>query len=316
MNNSSLISIIIPTYNRAHLIGKTLDSILMQTYENWECIIVDDGSSDNTKEIVSKYEKDSRFKYFERPKNSIKGPNSCRNFGFQMSKGSWINWLDSDDFYKKNALEVFFNSKDQNTDVVVANLVKVDVLSNQIIGYNRTNTSNLFQNYYTGFTSFYVCGPLWKREFLEEAKELFDENIRFLDDWDFNLRMLYRKPEIKFVDQILIQYNIDLDSLSNQIYKLNVTEIQSEIVAREKQLKIIKENQLIDYTTCLLFTRERYKIIFRDLLIKNGHGEMKRKLFFKLLQKDFELKNFVLPVKTAFGYLSFSLFNKGYFFFK
>ena len=76
-----LVSIIIPTYNRAHLIGETLDSVLAQTYQNWECIIVDDGSSDNTDEVIGAYvEKDSRFKYYHRSDKDLpKEPSASRN---------------------------------------------------------------------------------------------------------------------------------------------------------------------------------------------------------------------------------------------
>ena len=311
-----VISIIIPTYNRAHSIVNTLESILEQTISNWECIIVDDGSSDNTQEKISKYTADPRFSYYQRPETITKGPNSCRNFGFEMSAGLWINWMDSDDIYKKNTLECFVNNIDQNIDAIVGNLVKVDSLTNEIIGYNRTFSDNILENYYTGFLSFYVCGPLWNRNFLNRQKQLFDEEIRFLDDWDFNLRMLYQKPNIKYINDILIQYNIDLRSLSNQIYLLNETEINSEITAREKQLKIVRKNQLVDYKTCLNFTRERYKIVFRDSLIKKSSGRIKRKLLLRLIQKDIELKNFSLICKTLLGYISFSVFNKGYFLIK
>ena len=73
-----LVSIIIPTYNRAHVIGETLDSVLLQTYCNWECIVVDDGSSDNTSEILDNYcKKDTRFQYYIRPTNRKKGAGSC-----------------------------------------------------------------------------------------------------------------------------------------------------------------------------------------------------------------------------------------------
>lgn len=97
MNDSPLISIIIPTYNRAHLIGETLDSVLAQTYENWECIIVDDGSSDNTDEVVDVYaKKDSRFKYCHR-KSLPKGASHCRNIGLEKAEGVYCIFLDSDD---------------------------------------------------------------------------------------------------------------------------------------------------------------------------------------------------------------------------
>jgi glycosyltransferase involved in cell wall biosynthesis len=101
MPDQPIVSIIIPTYNRAHLIGETLDSVLAQTYTNWECIIVDDGSTDNTDEVVEEYvKKDSRFKYYHRPDEHLPGGNGARNYGFKMSKGEYVNWLDSDDLYK------------------------------------------------------------------------------------------------------------------------------------------------------------------------------------------------------------------------
>src|SRR5690554_2800862 len=93
-----LVSIIIPTYNRAHLIGETLDSVLAQTYENWECIVVDDGSTDNTEELMAEYmTKDARFQYHHRPKDRLPGGNAARNYGFEVSMGEYIQWFDSDD---------------------------------------------------------------------------------------------------------------------------------------------------------------------------------------------------------------------------
>lgn len=312
-----LVSIIIPTYNRAHLICETLDSILEQTYTNWECIVVDDGSTDNTAKVLAHYiEKDNRFQYYQRPKEKIKGPNSCRNYGFEMSKGAYINWFDSDDVYLKEALETFVSNINEDVDVVICKLVKIDSSTNEVIGYNRIFSENLLAKYYTGFLSFYTCGPLWRKTFLEKQIELFDENIRFLDDWDFNLRMLYENPKINFLDKILIKYKIDSNSLSHQIYKLRTTEIHSEIYAREKQLRLIKENHLIGYLFCLNFTRERYKIVLRDCLMGKGNHQDKKKLLFYILRKDFEMKNMKNLVKTILGYISFSVFNKGYEFFK
>jgi glycosyltransferase involved in cell wall biosynthesis len=105
--NNPLVSIIIPTYNRAHLIGETLDSVVAQTYENWECIVVDDGSTDSTEEVVAEYaNRDSRFQYHRRPSDRGKGANSCRNYGFKKCKGEYVNWLDSDDIIDSNKIEM------------------------------------------------------------------------------------------------------------------------------------------------------------------------------------------------------------------
>src|SRR5690606_31488967 len=100
-----LVSIIIPTYNRAHLIGETLDSVLAQTYKNWECIVVDDGSTDGTDALLASYcKKDARFQYHHRPKEHLPGGNGARNYGFMLSKGEYIQWFDSDDVMEVNTL--------------------------------------------------------------------------------------------------------------------------------------------------------------------------------------------------------------------
>ncbi|TQI71542.1 glycosyl transferase family 2 [Gramella sp. Hel_I_59] len=96
--NNPIISVIIPVYNREHLIGETLDSVLEQTYTNWECIIVDDGSNDNTAYVVRSYvERDDRFKFFLRPEDRKKGASPSRNYGLENAKGVYIQFLDSDD---------------------------------------------------------------------------------------------------------------------------------------------------------------------------------------------------------------------------
>ena len=106
-----MISIIIATYNRAPYILETLQSIAQQTYENFECIIVDDGSTDNTSEIVAPIvANDKRFTYILRPETQKKGANHSRNYGFTLSKGDYVKFFDSDDVMLPTHLEV---SKEQ-----------------------------------------------------------------------------------------------------------------------------------------------------------------------------------------------------------
>lgn len=89
------ISCITPTFNRAHILPRTIESNINQTYPDWEMIIVDDGSDDNTEEVVKRYvSKDKRIRYF---KNPGKGGNSARNYGIKQAKGEWIAFLDDDD---------------------------------------------------------------------------------------------------------------------------------------------------------------------------------------------------------------------------
>jgi glycosyltransferase involved in cell wall biosynthesis len=311
----SLISIIIPTYNRAHFIAETLDSIIAQTYTNWECIIVDDGSIDNTSEIIRKYiEKDNRFQFYNRPREKLKGPNSCRNYGFDLSTGDYINWFDSDDLYLPNALLTWLNQFTINIDVVVAKLERIDYETKFKINESRILSNTVIEDYFTGKISYYVCGPLWKRSFLEQQTELFDESIGNLDDWDFNLRMLYMDPKIAYFNAPLIQYRIHENSLSNEINKLNFQELMSEFNAREKHLALIKMNKKANLLVLRTFDKERCKYILRAALVLR-HSE-KAYLYKILLTKQIKVFDIKGIFKTSIGFVAFYLFNRGYSFFK
>lgn len=104
MQERELISIITPTYNCGSFIAETIESVQAQTYQNWEMIIVDDCSSDNTKEIVERYQKnDPRIQYLCLEKNS--GAATVRNTALKLAKGRWIAFLDSDDLWSPDKLE-------------------------------------------------------------------------------------------------------------------------------------------------------------------------------------------------------------------
>jgi glycosyltransferase involved in cell wall biosynthesis len=96
-----MISIIIPTYNRAHFIANAIQSIIHQTYQEWELIIVNDGSTDNTEDVVNPYLKDKRIRYFKKENT---GAAHSRNVGVLLAKHKWISFLDSDDEAKPNWL--------------------------------------------------------------------------------------------------------------------------------------------------------------------------------------------------------------------
>ena len=119
-----MVTIIMPIYNRAHLIEETLGSIKAQSYTNWECIIVDDSSTDNTVEATEVLIKeDNRFQLFKRPENVKKGPSACRNYAFLKAKGSYIQFFDSDDIMHPNHLELKRNTI-ENNDFSICKLKK------------------------------------------------------------------------------------------------------------------------------------------------------------------------------------------------
>lgn len=309
--NLPLITIIIPTCNRAHLISETLDSVLLQTYKNWECIIIDDGSTDNTADVVNKYiRKDSRFQYYNRPEERIKGPNSCRNYGFEISKGEYVKWFDSDDFMCSNLIESQIKVLNEKIECVVCKVAYYDFENDKKLKENKIYSNNLIEDYLIGNIAFYISGPLWERGFLNKQNQLFDETIKNLDDWDFNLRMLYQEPSIIYLDASLIKYRIHEASLSNEIGKLNFKEIQSEFKAIRKHLFLIKQNKKANPKEVKLYLKDRYKFILRSALVENN----KYKLYYlkELLIVEFQLFQFLEMIKTILGFTIYSIFKRGY----
>jgi glycosyltransferase involved in cell wall biosynthesis len=192
MTAQPLVSIIIPTYNRAHLIGETLDSVLAQTYQNWECIIVDDGSSDNTDEFVGAYvEKDSRFKYFHRPDEHLPGGNGARNYGFKMSQGEYIQWFDSDDLMAPEKIDLnikLFLRK--NISLVISSYSEFNSKTIFEVANNLNLETNLFDDLVQKKVKINTPSSFWKKSFLTD-KNLFDEKILKGQELDFYSRIFY-----------------------------------------------------------------------------------------------------------------------------
>lgn len=317
MIDAPLISIIIPTYNRAHIIGETLDSILAQTYIHWECIVVDDGSTDGTEDLMAEYmERDIRFRYYHRPAERPKGPCSCRNYGFEHSKGAYVNFFDSDDLLKPEAYENALTSFKDNTDAVIMNSVYSDLKTGKLHNINKLQSPNLLTDYFIGDITFLVCGPLWKRVFLEQQPYLFDEYIRNIDDWDFNLRMLYANPILTFLDDIYIYYRMHPNSFSMEVRKLNKIEIVSDFAARDKHLKLISNRKDIDYKKVENFILYRYKRYFKWALTQNANIDILSLLIKKLIKTQIHFKDYFGAFKSSFGYMVVRLTGKGYEFFK
>lgn len=181
-----IISVVIPTFNREDYIGETLDSLLTQTFNDWECIVVDDGSTDYTEKLVSKYIfKDKRFSFYKRPADMPKGANSCRNFGFSKSKGEYIKFLDSDDLLTNDCLQ-------KQSEVLEANSDKQVCLSYaQYFNHTPDNRkefwsrNNEFADYLLGHITnqirWQTADPLWRKSFFLEAP--FKEGIMNSQEW-------------------------------------------------------------------------------------------------------------------------------------
>ena len=121
MNNTltSLVSVVIPTYNHASYLGRALKSVLDQTYTNWEAIVIDNHSTDNTDEVMSRFA-DSRIIYLKIHNNGVIA--ASRNAGIRAAKGEWIAFLDSDDWWTADKLQACFERITDSIDLVYHNL--------------------------------------------------------------------------------------------------------------------------------------------------------------------------------------------------
>lgn len=310
--NEPLISIIIPVYNRATLIAETLESILHQTYTNWECFVVDDGSTDMTETVIQNYcYNDSRFHFLKRPENRQKGSAASRNFGYENCNGDLIYWLDSDDLLLSNAFQTYIENFTSECDFVVARVQQTNLKSGEYLEINKPQSVNLLEDYFAGKITFYVCGPMWKRSFLEQQAQLFDESLSILIDWDFNLRMLYQKPTIVFIDDVLILYRQHEKSLKTNIINLNPQKVEIAFSVRKKHLQFIEENRIGKVKIFRTHFRNLYKQILRFSLVQNNK-EMQIIYLQKVLIENTKLFAIRDTFVILFGFFVFKLTGIGY----
>jgi len=194
-----LVSIIIPTFNRGHLIGETLDSILAQTYQNWECIIVDDGSTDNTVGIINEYaKKDSRFQLHQRPIDRLPGGNASRNYGFELSKGEFINWFDDDDIMINTFISKKLELFSDQIDLVICSGTYTDQTLKPIKDIDLDVKSFLFKDYILWRLQILTPSILFRKSFLKN-KELFNVNIARGQESELFSRLFYNLNPNKYI---------------------------------------------------------------------------------------------------------------------
>ncbi|WP_189702643.1 glycosyltransferase family 2 protein [Subsaximicrobium wynnwilliamsii] len=239
---SLLVSIIIPTYNRAHLIGETLDSVLAQTYTNWECIVVDDGSTDGTEVLMKTYcDKDSRFQYHHRPAGRLPGGNAARNYGFEFSKGEYVKWFDSDDIMHPNFIskQYLILSEKPSLDFCACQWEYFDDVGQiKKVYINLKPQNESIYSYFLEGHVFLTHAPLWRKSFLINC-ELFDEKLKRGQETDFHFRILTKNPKYLIHEDFLFQVRRNhksIESTSN-----NIVPQESVLIYFKKVFFILKE---------------------------------------------------------------------------
>ena len=191
MNEESLVSVIIPCYNGEKFIGEAIESVINQTYQNLELIIVNDGSTDNSKEIIDKYRTDQRIKYVQHDAN--KGIAKTKNTGIRLARGDYLAFLDHDDVWLPNKLEMQVNCfKDQEEDVgmVCTGMIFTDEkLKSQRIfmGFKDDNQKELIKSLYLQPTNSSSIMMIKKNCFSKVG--FFDEGLYGWDDFEMWMRI-------------------------------------------------------------------------------------------------------------------------------
>lgn len=208
------VSIIVPCYNQAEYLAETLDSVLSQTYQDWECIVVNDGSSDNTKDVAFQYvQHDCRIKYIEQ---THLGPSSARNNGIKISSGDFILPLDADDIiattYIEKAIRVFEQSPNISLVYCKAEMFGEENGPWDLPKYNYN--SFIWENCI-------FCSALFKRTDYNHTNG-YNYNMTIgLEDWDFWLSLLDSQSLVYQIDEVLFYYRRKKMSrdTESQLYK-------------------------------------------------------------------------------------------------
>ncbi len=263
-----LVSIVIPIYNRAHLIGETLKSVINQTYSNWECIVVDDGSTDNTATLIARYIlNDNRFQYHKRPEDRLKGANACRNFGTELSKGDYIVFLDSDDLLANQCLENRIKkfSIYPELDLLVFSMGHFVTSDNCYVDNSRSfinldNEKTILEFVFGRKLPWNMTRPIYKRQVFDGNFGLNEKMQNFQDD-EFHIRLLGMKKAKYFsIDETDCYYRMDQKSLKKY--------------SNLKGHQDIIDSLYYYYTSVFLVLSEKQKVEYKKKLIHNFFSQL------------------------------------------
>ncbi|ALJ04599.1 hypothetical protein APS56_05350 [Pseudalgibacter alginicilyticus] len=306
MIEHSLISIIIPTYNRANLIRETLYSIKTQTYQNWECIIVDDGSDDNSDETIGNYIKqDIRFKYLKRPKNKPKGGNVCRNIGLDSAKGDYIVFFDSDDLMTPNHLEIkYAGIKNNNFDFIITRTKYFNADNTRIDAYYTFDeykiTAHNYVLQYVNWLTYDVCIKA------AVAKSIrFNENLSSGQEYNYFCKLIHLTTKAFFVDEVVTLRRYHDSSIRSQ---LKTKSDLNDSYFRVSWLTYLDIKQQADKKSRKFLLRRCINLCYEDKHIKR----IPIFPFIKAVLKEY--RSNAVYVLTLL--ISLKFFGKGYMFYK
>ncbi len=218
------VSVIIPCFNHGQYLEEALQSVLNQTYHDWECIIINDGSADDTEKIGQLWaDKDSRFKYFTKTNGGL--PNA-RNFGIERAKGIYILPLDADDYISSNYIELCVNALDHhNFNLVYGKVEQFGSRSGLwdlgTYGFNDLLISNMIH-----------CTAMYSRSDWERVGGYDETMTSGLEDWEFWVHILDKNAKVKLLDSITFYYRIKDVSMISQMDKQKEMEVKAYVLKK------------------------------------------------------------------------------------
>lgn len=302
-----LVSIIIPSYNRVNYLIEAVESCTTQDYKNIEVIIVDDGSTDRTEEIILNKLKKEWSNYniiYRKQKNS--GASSARNMGLKISNGEFIQFLDSDDILYKNKISSQVD-KIKESDSVGCSCYgemaeKIDSEDKIKIGTAFNSIPELIHSLCIGEVhGMQTSAPLWTKKFIE--KYLWDNNISFGDDLEFHIRVLVDVKKLEFIPENLyfLRNHFDKNRLSNFSNKKAI------ISGINTQMSIVKNLGVNHHLNSEIRVGliKKIRTLYINLLNWGSKKEIKNVELF--LQSNFERQEFneqmllLIKVKNILG---------------
>ncbi len=284
-----LISIIVTCYNQEKYITKALESILLQSYKNWECIVVDDGSVDDSFLKIKDYvDSDSRFKYFHHENSGV---STTRNRGMEEAVGDYVQFLDGDDFLESNKLEKSIEIIQHNSkiDIIFSNFRLFDDKKNKYLPpycnfkLDNFNLNHILYQWDDGF-SIPIHTGLIKSSILNEFT--FPSSLRSKEDWLMWIYIFKKNPLVFFIDKALAIYRIHNKSItmSTSMYqdhidalvylKLNLKQAEYEnllllFVKRYYQRSLKFKGELLQLQNTPIFKvhnfiRRKFKMFFKQ----------------------------------------------------
>ena len=285
---SELISIIMNCHNGEKFLKKALNSILQQTYENWELIFWDNKSSDKSKNIFKKF-KDSRFKYFYAKKFS--DLHRARNFAIKKAKGKFITFLDTDDFWLPDKLTLQIKKfTDRSTNFVYGNcwLIKKNYLFNKKIYYPGYLPEGYILNHLLKSYTIPLPTIMIRTSALKKLKFIFNDKLKIIGDFDLSIR-LSEKNKFKCLQEPIAFYRIHDNNFSSRNRLLEIKELTDWYYAAKKG----KFGKNISINPNLKFVKKKIKNLN---FIYNSKMNFTRSFLF--LIKNFNNENLIIFLKV------------------